>query len=159
MTTGDYRAYRKCYTNITYSYVVDGDPSPLADEIIRKTTEKEVWSKPMFTDVMLNHPEIELYFFKDESDNILGVTSMELDQANHTCYIGEFIVYTRRQGHGTEFFNLIMEYILEKKKFIKRFEIRCPDTLAGARIFWTKKGFRPMLRKKEFLEKPLKRKR
>lgn len=155
ITDKDYREYRRSYSKITYSMNVKGEPATVSEDEVRKMCREfpnvDIIGKGDFLD-MMNQPEkYELYFFRNDNEETIGVMSLLFREKS--CFIGEFAVFERGIGLGTELYSLALEVM--RPHNIRLIELSSPPPFAGAREFWKKLGFTLKYQSNSVFEKPV----
>lgn len=140
--------YRRAFARLDYSYFPDSEISEQKKKEIRNRASQGLFNSQEY-ESQLSQASVELYFIKNEKDEIIGATNLFFDNKGSKCilYIGEFFLYNeyKRKGLGTIVFNLILEKARERKVF--KIEMWCP--FLGAQKFWEKMGFRQCCRERE----------
>ena len=141
ITDKDYRDYRRSYSRIVYSINQKGKPPVVSEETVNELSNSllggGIMGKGDFLDMMDQPEKYALYFLKNDDEQIIGVLSLLFREKS--CYIGEFAVFERGKGLGTELYALTLEEIALRN--VKLIELSSPPPFAGAREFWKKKGF------------------
>ena len=141
ITDKDYRDYRRSYSKIVYSINQRGKPQLISEEMVNALSNSllggGIMGKGDFLDMMEQPEKYALYFLKNDDEQIIGVLSLLFREKS--CYIGEFAVFERGKGFGTELYSLALEEMRPHK--VKLIELSSPPLFAGAREFWKKMGF------------------
>lgn len=139
ITDKDYRDYRRSYAKIEYSFRTKDEPQFVIPEGEKKKyMDAAILKKGEFLDE-LEMPGVEMYFIKNEAEEIIGVTRFTIKQKGKEkhCIIIMFAVFLKGQGLGTEAFAELKKLL--KSKGVKIVKLECPFN--GARVFWEKQGF------------------
>ena len=144
ITSNDYRDYRRSYEKIEYSFFKKGEEEPLLAQKVREMTKGAIKGKGEFLDEVEDSKR-ELYFFKNENDEIKGIAILVFD--SNICDIYQFAVFAKGKGLGTLLYNEILKIIKEHKPY--KITLFCP--YEGASLFWKKQGFK--CKSEFFLEK------
>lgn len=140
ITDQDYRDYRRSYSKITYSMNKHGEPAQVSEEEVREFSNHfldGIIGKGDFLDIMAKPEKYELYFFKNDAEEIIGVLTLVFSEKS--CYIAEFAVFDRGKGLGTELYSLALEKM--RPHNTRLIELSAPPPFAGSREFWKKLGF------------------
>lgn len=142
ITDKDYREYRRSYSKIVYSMNKKGEPRLVSEELVNKLSNEMlgggILGKGEFLDEVMSRPDkYELYFFRNDDEETIGVMSLMFEGSN--CFIGEFAVFERKKGLGTELYGLALEVM--RSHNVKLIELEAAPPLAGSREFWKKMGF------------------
>lgn len=135
ITSNDYRDYRRSYEKIEYSFFKKGEEEPLLAQKIREMTKGAINGKGEFLNEVEDSKR-ELYFLKDQNDEIKGIAILIFD--NNSCDIYQFAVFEKGKGIGTLLYNELLKVIEEHKPH--KLTLFCPYD--GAIIFWKKLGFK-----------------
>lgn len=134
ITNKDYKYYRRSYAKIEYSFRLKDEPQMLISKEQKQFTDAAILKKGEFLDE-LEKPGVEMYFVKDEQEEIVGIITIYAEAKR--AYINMFAVFEKGKGIGTEAYNVLKEMFIERK--IKLVRLLCPFN--GARVFWVKQGF------------------
>lgn len=135
ITSNDYRDYRRSYAKIEYSFFLKGEEDPWLAKKVKEFTQNQINTKGEFLDEV-EDPKRELYFFKDENDEIQGIAILIFD--SNACHIYQFAVFEKGKGLGTILYNEIFKIIEERKPY--KITLHC--LFDGAKVFWKKLGFK-----------------
>jgi len=141
LTDNDYRDYRRSFSKIVYSMNQKGKPQVISEEAVNEFSNSflggGIIGKGDFLDMMSQPEKYALYFLKNDDEQIIGVLSLLFREKS--CYIGEFAVFERGKGLGTELYALALEEM--RPRNVRLIELSSPVPFAGAREFWKKMGF------------------
>lgn len=155
ITKNDYRDFRRSYSRITYSFNKHGEPAQVSEDEVREFSNNflnGIIGKGDFLDIMDEPEKYELYFFKNDVEEIIGVLTLVFSE--RSCYIAEFAVFERGNGLGTELYSLALEKM--RPHGTRLIELSVPPPFAGSREFWKKLGFTPKYKSNSVFEKPIK---
>jgi hypothetical protein len=134
ITNQDYRDYRRSYAKIEYSFSLKGERQFTISKEMKRLTDASILKKGEFLD-MIEMPQFELYFIKNEQDEIIGITTLTVEPKR--AIIDMFAVFEKEQGIGKEAFVLVKDLL--KSKGVRLVRLICP--FDGAKEFWKKQGF------------------
>lgn len=154
ITDNDYRDFRRSYSKITYSMNKRGEPAQVSEDEVRDVSNNflnGIIGKGDFLEIMAQPEKYELYFFKNDVEEIIGVLSLVF--SDKSCYIAEFAVFDRGKGLGTELYTLALEKM--RPHNTRLIELSAPPPFAGSREFWKKLGFTLKYKSNSVFEKPI----
>ena len=92
ITDKDYRDFRRNYSKITYSFNKHGEPAQISEDEVREFSNNflnSIIGKGDFLDIMDEPEKYELYFLKNDVEEIIGVLSLTFSEKS--CFISESI--------------------------------------------------------------------
>lgn len=155
ITDKDYRDFRRNYSKITYSFNKHGEPAQISEDEVREFSNNflnSIIGKGDFLDIMDEPEKYELYFLKNDVEEIIGVLSLTFSEKS--CFISEFAVFERDKGLGTELYSLALEKM--RPHGTRLIELSAPPPFAGSREFWMKLGFTLKYKSNSVFEKQIK---
>ena len=88
-----------------------GEPAQVSEDEVRELSNNflnSIIGKGDFLDIMAHPEKYELYFFKNDAEETIGVLTLVF--SDKSCYIAEFAVFDRGKGLGTDLSQVLANF-------------------------------------------------